>query len=75
MEQTQDTKTTQCAEILTYIVENGCITSAAAMMDLGIYRLASRIHDLKKAGYNIQSKWEVTKNRYGREVRYKSYSF
>ena len=73
MEQEKDTRANQCKQIIEYITQHGIITSAAAMTDLGIYRLASRIHDLKRLGYPIESKWEQTINRYGRAVKYKSY--
>lgn len=45
---------TQCETILNYIEEHGSITARQAYK-LGIMRLASRISDLKKAGYNIKS--------------------
>lgn len=63
----------QCQQIIEFIGQNGLITSAAAMQDLGIYRLASRIHDLKKLGYPIYSEWVTSKNRYGKDVKYKAY--
>ena len=46
-------KTTQCQKILEYIDEHGSITSRDAMMKLNVYRLASRVCDLKKKGYPI----------------------
>lgn len=45
---------TQCEKVLNYIKENGAITQRDAF-NLGIYRLASRISDLKYAGFNIKS--------------------
>lgn len=45
---------TQCETILNYIEEHGSITARQAYK-LGIMRLASRISDLKKAGFDIKS--------------------
>lgn len=72
MEQ-KEGKSTQCQQIIEFIKEYGLITSAAAMQDLGIYRLASRICDLKKMGYPIKSHWVTSVNRYGAPVKYKAY--
>ena len=41
-------KITQCEMIEDYLDEWGSITPIEAMRDLGIYRLASRISDMKK---------------------------
>jgi len=44
---------TQCEMILNYIEQHGSIDAWRAMNDLKIMRLASRIHDLKEAGFQI----------------------
>lgn len=67
-------KASQCQRIIDYIVKHGSISSSEAMDDLGCFRLASRIHDLKKRGYPIVDKWETGMNRYGEDTRYKTYS-
>ena len=69
----EQSKQSQCQRILDYINRFMWITSADAMDDLGCFRLASRIHDLKKKGYPIIDTWVVKKNRYGEFVRYKAY--
>ncbi len=66
-------KPTQCERILDYIEEFGSITQREALCDLGVARLASRISDLKKAGYNIESKMEAVKNRFGEKCYVKRY--
>lgn len=48
-------KTTQCQRILDYMDQFGSISTLEAFRDLGVARLASRIHDLKDMGYNIKS--------------------
>lgn len=57
-----------------YIKENGSIEPLQALRDLGVYRLAARISDLKKAGYTIQDEWvESTSKITGQVVRFKKY--
>ncbi len=41
--------------------------------ELGIYRLAARIHDLKNEGYPVGSDWLEVGNRYGEKVKVKRY--
>lgn len=67
-------KPTQNQRILDYIAEFGSITQLEALQDLGVMRLASRISDLKRQGYNITSSIDVVKNRYGEKCRVKRYS-
>ena len=64
---------TQNERILDYIAEFGSITQFEALQDLGIMRLASRISDLKRLGYPIDSKVIEVKNRFGEPCRVKSY--
>ena len=63
----------QAERILKYINDFGSITSLQAMQDLGVMRLASRITDLKQAGYEIDSEYVHSKNRYGEPMKYKRY--
>ena len=67
-------KIKQTERVITYIEEFGSITQLEALKDLGIMRLASRISDLKRAGYPITSEVETAKNRYGEKTRFKRYS-
>lgn len=67
-------KETQCDRILDYIREFGSISTLEAFNDLGVARLASRIHDLKGQGYNIISTTKTTKNRFGETVHHSVYS-
>lgn len=64
---------TQSEMILKYIDDFGSITTFEAFTELGITRLASRVSDLRKAGYNITGEFESKKNRYGEMVSYKRY--
>lgn len=67
-------KAPQTERILSYIEEFGSITQLEALRDLGCMRLASRISDLKKKGYPIQSEVEAVKNRFGEPCYVKRYS-
>lgn len=68
-----NTNPTQCQRILDYMEQFGGITQFEAMLDLGVMRLASRISELKKEGYNIQSSMHGVKNRYGETCWVKQY--
>ena len=46
---------TQNEMILEHLVAGYSITALEALYDFGCFRLASRISDLKKAGYDIES--------------------
>ena len=70
----RNSKPNQCERILQYLQDFGSITSAQAMMDLGVYRLASRISELKKDGWEIQRTMVRDTNRYGEPVHYAEYS-
>lgn len=65
---------TQCEIVLRHMEDFGSITSLEAMQEYGIMRLASRITDLKKAGYPIRREIVSRKNRYGDTVNLARYS-
>jgi len=67
-------KLTQTDRILRHLKDHKTITSKVAMDEYGIYRLASRISDLKKAGYEITSKTITAKNRYHENTHFSEYS-
>lgn len=56
--------TTQAKTIVDYCKAHGSITQRQAFK-LGIYRLASRIHDLRVAGYLIDAERVKVKNKDG----------
>ena len=58
--------------IVQFCKEFGSITAWQAMKELGVMRLASRIHDMKDK-YNITDVWVEDINRYGDKIRYKRY--
>lgn len=63
----------QCEKVLKYIKDYGSITSSEAVKELGVYRLASRINELRDRGEDIKDEWLTSKNRYGENIRYKRY--
>lgn len=64
---------TQCERILKYMDDFGSISTMQAFGDLGITRLASRIHDLKCMGIDISTETVSTRNRYGETTHYAVY--
>lgn len=66
-------KVTQINRILRHLDIYGEISSAVAMKEYGIMRLASRIHDLKVLGYKFKTENRTSKNRFGESVTYKVY--
>lgn len=65
---------TQNQRLLDYLDEHGSVTQIEALNKLGIMRLASRVSDLRKKGYQIDSRMDVVTNRYGEKCRVKRYS-
>lgn len=74
MQMSEHSKPTQNQRILNYLDEFGSITQFEAMRDLGIMRLASRISDLRKQGYEIRGSTVGVKNRFGETCYIKKYS-
>ena len=64
---------TQCERILKYMDDFGSISTMQAFNDLGVTRLASRIHDLRRMGIVIESETKYGKNRYGERIHYSVY--
>ena len=66
-------KQTQCERILRHLRDFGSITSLEAITEYGILRLASRITDLKRQGYNISAERGKGQNRYGEPTSFAVY--
>jgi hypothetical protein len=67
-------RTTQCDRILKHLkTHKSGITQRDAVEKFGCYRLAGRIHDLRKLGYDIKTEHETKKNRYGVPCTYARY--
>lgn len=66
-------KLTQAQKVLKYINDFGSITSLEAYRDLGIIQLPGRIFDLRQAGINVRSEWQIVINRYDEKTQIKRY--
>ena len=66
-------KLTQREKIMRHLEQYGSITSAEAISEYGIYRLASRISDLKKSGVRISREMITAKNRFDETVCFAEY--
>lgn len=64
---------TQCQRVVKYMRDFGSITSHEADRELGVKRLPSRIHELKKMGYAIVGEFVPVRNRYGETCHIKRY--
>ena len=64
---------TQNERIMNHLKECGSITQLEAMREYGIYRLASRISDLRKEGIKIKREMVKGKNRYGEKIAFAKY--
>lgn len=63
----------QTERLLRHLRAFGSIQPMQAWTQLGIYRLASRIHDLRKDGHAIEKRMVTITNRWGEEVRFAQY--
>lgn len=69
----RNSNTAQCRRIMDYMKQHGSITQYEALNDLGVMRLASRIHELRRAGVLIVGTDETVKNSFGETCRYTRY--
>lgn len=72
---TNNSNPTQCTRIIDYMKRFGSITQYQALADLGVMRLASRISELRKQGYNIKGEMIEVNNRFDEVCNVKRYSF
>ena len=66
-------KSTQCDQIVDYMKQFGSINPLQALEDIGCFRLASRISDLRKQRYPIISVRVNYKNRLGEAKHFNEY--
>ena len=65
---------TQHQQILQYIEDFGSISPMEAFADLGVTKLATRISEMTRSGYEFNKVMVTSRNRYGKAVRYMRYS-
>ena len=63
----------QTKRLLAYLEQGQTINPLKAWNELGIYRLASRVCDLRKQGVKVKDEWLDVSNRYGEFVKVKQY--
>ena len=66
-------KTNQRMRILDYLKTHDGITQYDAIKNISVMRLASRISEMKKLGYDVRDSWINGKNKYGEKYRAKKY--
>lgn len=64
----------QVDRIIAYMEDKGSITTMEAFTELGITRLASRIHDIRKMGKGIDTESIKVKTRTGEDTYVTRYS-
>lgn len=64
---------TQKKIILKHLQDYGSIEPLEALGDYGIYRLASRISELRDAGYKITTEKVQKLNRFGKKIQFAKY--
>lgn len=63
----------QTEDVIKFMKEHGSITSMDAIKNFGATRLSAIIFSLRKRGYDIDTRMEVGKNRYGKTSEYARY--
>ena len=66
-------KLTQKERVLRHLKTFGRISPLEALQDYGIMRLASRISDLKKEGYEFKKAYKKHVNKFGESTHYAVY--
>lgn len=64
----------QSERLLEHLKHFGSVEPMQAWTQLGIYRLASRICELRQDGHPIEKKMVLMTNRWGEEVRFARYT-
>lgn len=64
---------THKARVLSYLLDNGSITSWEAIKEFGNTRLSATIYLLRQDGYQITSRYEKGKNKYGDNISWVRY--
>ena len=64
---------TQVQRIIQYMNDFGSISTMEAFTELGITRLASRIHEIRKMGIGIETETVKSRNRYDEPVHFNRY--
>lgn len=63
----------QVEELLDYLKEKGSITGMESITELGIMNYKGRICDLRRLGFDIETKWESAVNKKGQKKTFARY--
>lgn len=74
MEINDDKMPTQCERLQKFLEVNGKINPLQAWELLGIYRLASRIHELRDEGLEIETRNVKVQNKFGEDCHVAEYA-
>ena len=66
-------RATQCQKILRLMDEIEWVTPMDAIVEIGCYKLSTRVGELIRAGFKIQKEMVYTKNRWGEPTHYMKY--
>ena len=66
---------TQADRLLQYLKKNRYIEPMTAWQELGIYRLAARVYELRKSGHTIQKNTKNVTNRFGEKCNIAEYQY
>lgn len=66
-------KKNQRERVLEWLQRYGSLNDNEARDELGIRRAGARVFELRRLGFNIVTKTEIGKNRFGENVRYGVY--
>lgn len=67
-------KVSQATDIIEFIRDNGSITTKQAMENLGVFRLASRINEMRAFGIPVEKEMVSVLNRKGEKCRVARYT-
>ena len=63
----------QNGRVLDYMMKHGSITALEAVDNLGVMRLASRVHEIKEQGIGIETVMQEGVNRFGETTKFARY--
>ena len=69
----ENEKMTQEKAVLLHFLNKGSLTQAQAVRLYGCYRLSARVLEYRKMGYNIETHYKTSKNRFGYYSTYANY--
>ena len=63
----------QCERVLKHLQCHGSLTALTALNNLGIYRLAARVYDLRRQGHDVKKRTVNATNQFDEPVSFAEY--